>query len=99
MDGTTLLALGSLLVAGAGAWNSFRKTRIDDRSGTMSDLRGLITTYKEEIDRLEEQVEATRKDCEAIQIQLEGAQRTIVQQANRISELERQVGQRGRNNG
>lgn len=102
MEVGTLLGLGALVVSGVGAWNSSRKTRIDDRTGTFAALQALNETYRKEIVRLEEKLDATEEECKS-QIKVieektaaaialaKSHETTILEQANRISNLERRA--------
>jgi predicted RNase H-like nuclease (RuvC/YqgF family) len=107
METGTMLGLGALLVSAVGAWNSLHKTRIEDGTATSNALQALNTTYREEIDRLEEKLDESEEECrkemarckEQIKREQEfsrGLQETIFEQAQRISNLERRTNTRPR---
>lgn len=106
METSTLLGLGALVVSAAGALNSLRKTRVDERSGAIGDLRNVVQTYKEELARLKQELLETEDECRrqiaecraqsaALQSQIQEMRATIISQANQISQLERRKVTRG----
>lgn len=100
METSTWLGFGALLVSAAGALNSMRKTRMDDRSGAVSELRTVVETYKQEIERLKVELRESEEECrkqiancnerlKAQQEQVQEMRETIISQANQIGQLER----------
>lgn len=97
-----MLGVGALLVSAVGAWNSLRKGRLDERSGTNAELQALNRTYREEIERLETKLDTSEEDCRT-QIQKcaddlkrererrKDLEQTILEQAERLSQLERRA--------
>lgn len=100
MDTGQILGWGALVVSVAGALNSLRRTRLDEKSGAVSDLAKVVQTYKEEIERLKVEQRESEDECRrqvqvvkdqnaALLAQLQEMRGTIITQANQISQLER----------
>jgi septin family protein len=94
-----MLGIGALLVSAAGALNSMRKERRDDRSATHAELQSLNKIYREEIERLKAEIRESEEECRkniaecndrlrSQQEQFDALRATIVQQANQIVKLE-----------
>lgn len=107
METGTLLGVGALIVSAAGALNSMRTGRREDRSGAFTEMKDVVKTLKEENERLEKKMDDAEADC---RVQIAGCndllkeerekrrqlQDMFNQQAERIAELERMVKRQGR---
>lgn len=100
MEAGTILGGLSFVVSAMTAYASLRKNRSDERSATYGELQELNKTYRQEIDRLNAVIDTTEKECSertaACKAELKVAQdvvaslrETLLEQANRISKLER----------
>jgi predicted RNase H-like nuclease (RuvC/YqgF family) len=101
----TWLGFGALLVSAAGALNSMRAGRREDRSSAVTELQTVVQTLKGEIDRLKLENKESEEECRRLignckdQIkahtnQVAEMQSTIISQANQINLLERRQRQR-----
>lgn len=93
METGTILAGFSLAIAGLTAWNSSRRTKIDDRSGAVAELQTVVDALSKENERLKKKLDDMEagylRRIEKLEAEAEGQQETINRQANRITELER----------
>lgn len=100
METGTWLGVGALLVSAAGALNSMRKQRGEERSATHGELQALNAAYRSEIDRLRQENREAEDECrrqiagcnerlKAQQEQVEEMRATIVRQANQLAQLEK----------
>lgn len=87
-------------MSAAGALNSMRAGRREDRTSAVAELQTVVTTLKQEIDRLKadnkdtedecrRQIAVCREQLKAHAEQVAEMRETIVQQANQIALLER----------
>lgn len=102
METGTWLGVGALLVSAAGALNSMRAGKREDRSGAFTEIQAVVKTLKEENERLEKKLDESEDECRkqiqgckddsaALTRQLEEMRATIVRQANQLNELQRRA--------
>lgn len=93
METGTILAGFSLAIAGLSAWNASRRTKIDDRSGAVSELQTVVEALSKENGRLKQKLDDMEsgylRRIEKLELEADSQQETITRQANRITELER----------
>lgn len=100
METGTILGVGALVVSAAGALNSMRAGKREDRTSAIAELQVVVTALKGEIERLKVENKEAEDECrrkiaectaeiKAHTTQVQEMRATIVSQANQLQQLDR----------